>query len=81
MPAILLWFLGPIGRYVGIGIVAVSLIGGVYAKGRYDGKTAYRAKLEREIKTAISKGDAAREQALRKFDSNKEIEDDGNARD
>lgn len=74
------FLLGPIGRYLLIGGVILSAIGGVYIKGRVDGKSAYQAKLTREINAAIAKGDAARSDALKKFDSNKEIEDDGFAR-
>ena len=71
---------GPIGRYLLIFLVVSAAIGGIYAKGRVDGKAAYQAKLEREIKAAIDKGDTARSDALKKFDSNKEVEDDGFAR-
>jgi hypothetical protein len=71
------FFLGPIGRYLLIFAVVAAALGGLYAKGRVDGKAAYQAKLEREIKAAIDKGDTARSDALKKFDSNKEIEDDG----
>lgn len=79
--AALIWLIGPIGRYVSILIVASVAIGGVYAKGRSDGKSAYQAKLAREINTAIKKGDDARAKALEKFDSNKELENDGFERD
>ncbi len=79
--AFLTFFLSPVGRYVAAGLVASLVFGGVYLKGRSDGKAAYQAKLEREIGKAITKGDKARTDALRKFDENKEIEDDGFARD
>lgn len=81
MTAILAFFLGPVGRWVAIGVVILTAFGGTYIKGRGDGKKAYQAKLEREINTAITKGDTARTEALKKFDSNKEIENDGFARD
>ena len=77
MPAILLWFLGPIGRIVGIALIAVTAIGGVYVKGRIDGKSAYQAKLTRQLNAAIKKGNDAEAKALKKFDSDKELEDDG----
>jgi hypothetical protein len=77
---ILMWLIGPIGKYVTMFAVVVALTSGVYLKGRSDGVTGYKAKLEREIKRAIEKGDTAREEALRKFDANKEVEDDGFAR-
>jgi hypothetical protein len=75
------FFLSPLGRYVGIAAVALSFVGGVYLKGRSDGKAAYQAKLTREINKAIETGDRARTEALKKFDATKEIEDDGFARD
>lgn len=81
MAGILAFFLSPIGRYVAIGAIILAAIGGIYVKGRSDGKSAYQAKLTREINTAIEKGDRARTEALKKFDATKEIEDDGFARD
>ncbi len=77
----LAFFLGPIGRWLIVGAVALSALGGLYAKGRIDGKASYQAKLTREMNAAIAKGDTARVEALKKFDSNKEIEDDGFSRD
>jgi hypothetical protein len=77
----LAFFLGPIGRYILIAGVVIVAFGGTYAKGRIDGKAAYQAKLTREIDKAVSKGDETRIDALKKFDTNKEIEDDGFARD
>lgn len=61
--------------------VVVGSYGAVYVKGRFDGKASYQAKLTREINKAIEKGDRARTEALKKFDAQKEIEDDGFARD
>lgn len=81
MTAILAFFLGPVGRWLAIGAVVLTAFGATYVKGRGDGKKAYQAKLEREINTAIVKGDTARTDALKKFDANKEIENDGFARD
>lgn len=74
------FLIGPIGRWLMGAAVILIALGGLYAKGRIDGKAAYQAKLEREIKAAIEKGDSARTEALKKFDSNKEVEDDGFAR-
>ena len=68
MPAIILWFLGPIGRWVGIGAVILAALGGLYVKGRIDGRNSYKAKVERQINDAIKKGDAGRADALRKLD-------------
>ncbi len=77
----LAFFLGPVGRWVAIVGVALMFIAGVYGKGRIDGKSAYQEKLKREISVAIDKGDTARTEALKKFDQNKELTDDGFARD
>lgn len=78
MSAIIAFFLGPIGRFVALAIFVVSAIGGVYVKGRIDGGAAYHAKMEREIKNAIDKGDVARERALRDFDASPDsVPDDG----
>ena len=76
--SILAFFLSPLGRYVGIGIAALAIVGGVYTKGRIDGQTAYKAKIERQIKDAIDKGDSARADALRQFDAAPDsLPDDG----
>lgn len=69
MPAILLWFLGPIGRWVGIGLLIIAAIGGLYTKGRIDGRASYKAKVERQINDAIAKGDKGRADALRNLDA------------
>lgn len=71
----LMFFLSPVGRYVGMALAALALVGGIYLKGHWDGKAAYRAKLAREISAAIEKGDRAREEALKKFDANKDFSD------
>lgn len=78
MSAIIAFIFSPIGRWVAISTIAALALGGLYAKGRYDGRTAYKAKIEREIKDAIQKGDAARERALRDFDASPDsLPDDG----
>jgi hypothetical protein len=69
MPAIVLWFLGPIGRWVAIGLAVLVSIGGIYTKGRIDGRASYKAKVERQINDAIAKGDKGRADALRKLDA------------
>lgn len=66
----------PLGKWIAGAAVVLTLIGGVYIKGRSDGKASYQAKVEREIKRAVERGDKARTEALKKFDQNKEIEDD-----
>jgi hypothetical protein len=78
MTAILAFIFSPIGRYAVIALVAVSAVTGIYVKGRSDGRTSYKAKIEREISDAINKGDAARADALRRFDAAPdELPDDG----
>jgi hypothetical protein len=73
----LAFLLGPIGRWLIVAVVAAGAIGGLYAKGRIDGKAAYQAKLTRQLNAAITKGNDAEAEALKKFDSEKELEDDG----
>ena len=75
------FLLGPIGRWLMVAVVAMGMLGGLYAKGRIDGKAAYQAKLTRQMNAAIKSGNAAEIDALKKFDSQKDIEDDGFARD
>lgn len=73
--SIIAFFLSPLGRYAGIAAVALTFVGGVYVKGRMDGKASFQAKLTREINTAIEKGDRARAEALNRFDSMKDYDD------
>lgn len=77
----LAFFLSPLGRWVGISAIILAAIGGIYVKGRSDGKAAYQAKLTAAINKSIEQGDRARTEALKKFDATKEIDDDGFARD
>lgn len=77
---ILLWFLSPIGRWVGIGLLALSLVGGIYGKGRYDDHVAYTAKLDARNTKLNTKADAARTRATDQFDAGR-VPDDGYARD
>lgn len=51
------------------GAVIITLLGGIYVKGRHDGKLSYQAKVQREIDAAISKGDSGRAEALKKLDA------------
>jgi hypothetical protein len=73
----LAFLLGPIGRWLLVGFAAVSAIGGIYIKGRVDGKASYQAALTRQLNAAIAKGRGAEAEALKKFDAQKELEDDG----
>lgn len=68
MTAILAFILSPIGRWVAGALVVAGLVAGVYAKGRIDGRSSYKAKIERQINDAVQKGDAGRADALRKLD-------------
>lgn len=69
MPVILAWFLGPLGRWVGIaGIIAAAGLG-LFTWGDVHGRSAYKAKIERQKQDAIAKGDKGRADALRKFDA------------
>ncbi len=59
----------PVGRWIaGAGIILI-IIGGIYVKGRHDGKLSYQAKVQREIAQAIQTGDAGRAEALKKLDA------------
>ncbi len=73
------FFLSPLGRYLALGIAVMAVIGGTYTKGRLDGRSAYKAKIERQIQDAKTKGETAREKALRDFDAapDDELPDDG----
>lgn len=68
MTAILAFVFSPIGRWVVGALSILVLIGGIYTKGRLDGRSSYKAKIERQINEAISKGDAGRADALKKLD-------------
>lgn len=68
MTAILAFIFSPIGRWVAGALVVTGLVAGVYAKGRLDGRSSYKAKIERQINDAVQKGDAGRADALRKLD-------------
>lgn len=63
------FFLSPLGRYLAIGLAAVAIVGGAYTKGRLDGRASYKAKIERQIKDAVEKGNDARNNALRDLDA------------
>lgn len=79
MMAVVSFFLSPLGRWIAGGAVIIAIFGGVYVKGRMDGRASYQAKIERQIQDAKDKGDTARENALRDFDAapDDELPDDG----
>lgn len=60
-------------------VVGAYTVGGIHFSVK--AITAYQAKLTREINKAIETGDRARTEALKKFDAQKDIQDDGFARD
>jgi len=68
MTAILAFVLSPIGRWIAGAGMLILLAGGIYAKGRYDGRSSYKAKIERQINEAIEKGDNGRADALKQLD-------------
>jgi len=69
MSAFILWFLSPIGKYFAIAILVLSVVGGIYGKGRYDDHVAYTAKLEKDAAHAVDKAKSARAAADKKFDA------------
>lgn len=62
----------PIGKWVSIGLVIAAAVGGIYGKGYYDSHEAYKAKMERQAADAVTKADAARSAAQKKFDEGKD---------
>ncbi len=73
--------MSPVGRWLIGGLTVVSLLGGIYLKGRSDGKADYKAKIEREISKAIKDGKDAKAAALREFDAVVDgVRDDGFSR-
>lgn len=69
------FLLSPIGRYAAIGVSALAIVGGAYTKGRLDGRSSYKAKIERQIKDAVEKGTDARNNALRELDAGRVPDD------
>lgn len=68
MTAILGLVLSPVGRWVSGFVAVLAIISGIYIKGRSDGKQSYKAKIERQINEAISKGETGRADALKRLD-------------
>jgi hypothetical protein len=69
MGAAIAFVMSPIGRWVIGSLSILVLLGGIYTKGRLDGRASYKAKIERQINEAISKGDAGRADALKQLDA------------
>jgi hypothetical protein len=61
--------LSPVGRWIAGGLVIIAALGGLYTKGRLDGRASYKSKVERQINDAIAKGDKGRADALRDLDA------------
>lgn len=71
----------PLLWIIAAGMVVTSYVG-TYSKGYLDGRSAYKAKIEREIANAVKTGNVARERALRDFDASPDgLPDDGFRRD
>jgi hypothetical protein len=67
--AILTFFLSPVGRLLGIGLLVVALIAGIDIHARVSQFRADQARIEREAATAVSKANEARKAAVNKFDN------------
>ena len=59
------FFLSPLGRWVGGGVIVAAFIGGIYIKGYVDGKQNVQAKWDAAIQAAIERGENARDEAER----------------
>jgi len=71
----------PLIKWGGMAALVVALLTSIYVKGRSDGKATYKAKIEREIATAIRDGKDAKRDALREFDATPDgVRDDGFSR-
>lgn len=68
MTAILAAIVSPIGRWIAGAVVVIGILAGIYAKGRIDGRSSYKAKIERQINDAVQQGDTGRADALKKLD-------------
>lgn len=67
--AIISFITSPIGKWIaGAGVILI-IIGGIYVKGRQDGKLSYQVKVQREITAAINRGDEGRADALKQLDA------------
>lgn len=59
----LAFFTTALGRYVIVGVVALTVLGGTYMKGRSDGSAYVQAKWDSAVQAAISRGERARTDA------------------
>lgn len=77
---ILLWFLSPLGRYVGMALLVSAFLAGIYVKGEHDAKVRIQENIIRETTKAVDKARVARKSATDRFDAGR-MRDDGFARD
>lgn len=63
------FLLSPAGRWLAAGALALAVVGGAYTKGYFNGRAAYKAKIERQISDAVKKGTEARDNSLRELDA------------
>lgn len=80
MPAILLWFLSPIGRYAALAAIALAAYGAWDVHIRMNERAKIEQQITVERQHAATKGNAARARATKRFDAGK-LHDDGFARD
>lgn len=70
------WLASPIGRYVLIALLAAGAVGGLYVKGRSDGRAACIAEGERDVLDTIERADDARAAADRRNADDGRLRDD-----
>ena len=80
MMAVLSFFLSPIGRYVGIALIAALAYGAWDLHIRHDEAAKIQQHEQVERNNAVQKGNSARDSATRRFDRGR-LRDDGFARD
>lgn len=77
---LILWFLSPLGRYVGLALLVSAFVGGIYVKGQHDEKVHIQETIIRESTKTITKATTARRAATERFDAGR-MRNDGFARD
>ena len=77
---VLLWFLSPIGRYVGGALVVLSIVGVIYGKGRIDDHKQVVKEITQESTNDVKKSDTARTRAVKRYHAGR-LRNDGFARD
>ena len=69
MHVLIAFFLGPIGRYVGLALLVAAVVGGVLWKARTDGAADAIAKIERKQQEKIDAAKAGADRVLGGDDS------------